>query len=174
MDAVDNFVGAAHEAVKTKPWSEIRAAKEAALRKRSMLHAVGEFLKSFFGPSEPPTVVRVNGRQVNEQIASVIAGLYASLVSARLRLDEVRRECNAELERRRREVAHRHAVERLWAEAEDTVRFLTNAHFALVRRVAALFDAIKHGDAEHQAWLKNAIVAHFAGEPVPPPRKKKK
>jgi hypothetical protein len=111
---------------------------------------------------------------VNEQIGGVIAGLYASLVSARLRLDEVRRECNAELERRRRAVDHRRAVERLWADAESTVRYLTEAHFALCRRVAALFDAIKHGDAEHQAWLKDAVVAHFAGQPVPPPRGKNK
>jgi hypothetical protein len=33
-----------------------------------------------------------------------------------------------------------------------------------------LFDAIAHGDDEHRAWLKEAITAHFAGEPVPPPR----
>ena len=26
-----------------------------------------------------------------------------------------------------------------------------------------LFEAIKHGDAEHQAWLKQAIFAYFGG-----------
>jgi len=31
---------------------------------------------------------------------------------------------------------------------------------------------IKHGDADHQAWLKEAIDAHFAGQPVPEPRGK--
>jgi hypothetical protein len=29
------------------------------------------------------------------------------------------------------------------------------------RQVEKLFNAIKHGDAEHQAWLKNKIVEHF-------------
>lgn len=32
-----------------------------------------------------------------------------------------------------------------------------------------LFDAIKHGDAAHQAWLKEAIDSHLSGKPVPPP-----
>ena len=35
-----------------------------------------------------------------------------------------------------------------------------------------LFDAIKHGDGQHQAWLKEAITNHFAGLPVPVPRGK--
>lgn len=34
-------------------------------------------------------------------------------------------------------------------------------------KIATLFDAIKHGDEAHQAWLKEAITAHFAGLPVP-------
>jgi hypothetical protein len=34
-------------------------------------------------------------------------------------------------------------------------------------RVTTLFDAIKHGDEDHQTWLKAAIAAHFAGEPKP-------
>lgn len=33
-----------------------------------------------------------------------------------------------------------------------------------------LFHAIKHGDDEHRAWLKDAIEAFFAGRSVPPPR----
>ena len=32
----------------------------------------------------------------------------------------------------------------------------------------ALFNAIKHGDAEHQAWLKQALENHFKGLPMPP------
>lgn len=35
-------------------------------------------------------------------------------------------------------------------------------------RVNRLFDAIKHGDDEHQAWLKEAIECHYSGRPVPP------
>lgn len=35
-----------------------------------------------------------------------------------------------------------------------------------------LFEAIQHGDDEHRAWLKEAITAFFAGEPVPQPRGK--
>lgn len=38
----------------------------------------------------------------------------------------------------------------------------------------ALFDAIKHGDEEHQAWLKEALDAFFDERPVPPPRGVKK
>lgn len=29
-------------------------------------------------------------------------------------------------------------------------------------RIDTLFDAIAHGDADHRAWLKNAIASHFA------------
>lgn len=36
-------------------------------------------------------------------------------------------------------------------------------------KVALLYDAIKHGDDVHKAWLKEAIDNHFAGLPVPPP-----
>jgi len=31
----------------------------------------------------------------------------------------------------------------------------------------SLYDAIAHGDADHRAWLRAAIAAHFAGEPIP-------
>lgn len=37
------------------------------------------------------------------------------------------------------------------------------------RKIETLFDAIKHGDDDHRRWLKDAIEAHFAGRPVPPP-----
>lgn len=40
----------------------------------------------------------------------------------------------------------------------------------IVERRATLFDAIAHGDDEHRAWLREAIDAHFAGQPVPPVR----
>ena len=180
MDAVENFVGAAHEAVAPKPKLQDAYGREVYTRSLKFnlqtmgaLRALGGFVKSVFGPSEPATEVCVNGRPVNEQIAQVIAALYFRLESTRLRLDEVRRECNAELERRRREQAHRRAVEGLWRDAESNVRYLTEAHFALCRRVGSLFTAIEHGDADHRAWLKEAIFAHFAGEPVSPPRKKK-
>ncbi len=36
--------------------------------------------------------------------------------------------------------------------------------------VARLFDALKHGDDEHRAWLKGAINAFFEGRPIPAPR----
>jgi len=36
--------------------------------------------------------------------------------------------------------------------------------------VDTLFDAIKHGDQDHQDWLKEAIECHFSGRPIPPPR----
>lgn len=34
----------------------------------------------------------------------------------------------------------------------------------------SLYEAIKHGDQEHRAWLKEALDNWFAGKPVPPPR----
>jgi hypothetical protein len=33
-------------------------------------------------------------------------------------------------------------------------------------RLNTLFDAIKHGSPEHQAWLKQAIEDHLAGREV--------
>jgi hypothetical protein len=36
--------------------------------------------------------------------------------------------------------------------------------------VERLWLATKHGDEEHQAWLRDAYTAFFAGEPVPEPR----
>lgn len=35
---------------------------------------------------------------------------------------------------------------------------------------AALFEFIKHGDDDHQAWLREAIEAFAAGLPKPAPR----
>jgi hypothetical protein len=34
-------------------------------------------------------------------------------------------------------------------------------------KIQTLFDAIKHGDEDHQAWLKEAIRCHFEGLPMP-------
>ncbi len=36
-----------------------------------------------------------------------------------------------------------------------------------------LYEALKHGDEEHRAWLREAIAAVFDGDPVPLPRDKK-
>lgn len=35
-----------------------------------------------------------------------------------------------------------------------------------------VYEAIAHGDQEHRDWLREALDAHFAGLPVPPPRGK--
>jgi len=37
----------------------------------------------------------------------------------------------------------------------------------LLFKINTLFDAIKHGDPAHQAWLKSAIDAHFACDVIP-------
>lgn len=47
-----------------------------------------------------------------------------------------------------------------------------NASFqktALVRseKINSLFDAIKHGDDDHQSWLDDAIFCHFHNDPIP-------
>ena len=36
----------------------------------------------------------------------------------------------------------------------------------------SVYAAIAHGDDEHRSWLREALDAHFAGLPVPPPRGK--
>jgi hypothetical protein len=36
--------------------------------------------------------------------------------------------------------------------------------------IESLHAAIAHGDEDHRAWLKDAINAHFAGQPIPAPR----
>ena len=33
-----------------------------------------------------------------------------------------------------------------------------------------LFEFLKHGDEKHQAWLREAIDAFFAGKPRPEPK----
>lgn len=37
-------------------------------------------------------------------------------------------------------------------------------------RGASLFNAVRHGDAEHETWLQQAIADHFAGRPVERPK----
>ena len=47
----------------------------------------------------------------------------------------------------------------------------TPQHYGQIKdNVISLFDAIKHGDDEHKAWLKEAIEDHFAGREVKPPK----
>lgn len=36
--------------------------------------------------------------------------------------------------------------------------------------VKDLYNVLKHGDAEHSAWLYDAIYAYFHDQPVPPVR----
>lgn len=47
-------------------------------------------------------------------------------------------------------------------EARDTLLRCQGNTTAMVLKIHGLFDAIKHGDAEHQRWLKEKIDAHFA------------
>ena len=184
MGVVENFVNAANEAVAPE---KLNAGgfefTKTPLRKSRVLRALEIFfgpeivaLKRLFGPA--PRTVTLRGDACKHVLpkvaAAIITALYFDLQLARRTLGEVRRECNVELERRRRAERHRVAVERIWLDAEDKLRLVTNAHFALVRRVAGLYEAIKHGDDEHRAWLREALVLHFAGLPVPPRRKKGK
>lgn len=53
---------------------------------------------------------------------------------------------------------------------ERNAEQMYSALCACQRSAEALFDAIKHGDAEHQAWLREAIRNHFDGKPIPPVR----
>lgn len=41
-----------------------------------------------------------------------------------------------------------------------------------VETAAALYDAIKHGDDRHREWLRAALMAFAAGEPLPQPDKR--
>ena len=50
--------------------------------------------------------------------------------------------------------------------------FQTGADWAkqeLGWQIGTLFNSIKHGNQEHQDWLKEAIECHFSGRPVPIP-----
>lgn len=66
--------------------------------------------------------------------------------------------------------AGKYAGRRVRAEHSDAIREAA----ALIEQLQAsrdtLFEAIKHGDDDHRAWLKEAIDAHFAGATVPAPR----
>jgi hypothetical protein len=54
------------------------------------------------------------------------------------------------------------------SESDSTRAILSTGDDAgLVER---LWLATKHGDEEHQAWLRDAYAAFFAGQPVPEPR----
>lgn len=44
--------------------------------------------------------------------------------------------------------------------------------FIAFSRIETLYDAIKHGDQEHQDWLKEAIDLHLQGKQVPEVRGK--
>jgi len=44
---------------------------------------------------------------------------------------------------------------------ESETQSLQTERDGLVERVSTLFDAIKHGDKNHQDWLKKAIRNHF-------------
>lgn len=51
----------------------------------------------------------------------------------------------------------------------QAVRVTTDQLWAFLKPVDTLYDAIKHGDENHRAWLKQAIEDHFAGRPVSMP-----
>lgn len=37
----------------------------------------------------------------------------------------------------------------------------------LQSKIESLYDVLAHGDDDHKAWLKQAIDAHFSGQPMP-------
>lgn len=51
----------------------------------------------------------------------------------------------------------------------DGDQFLLTSINNLNEKRATLFEAIKHGDAEHQRWLNTAILDHFSGHTVQRP-----
>lgn len=63
-----------------------------------------------------------------------------------------------------------HAQAKLMGEADTQIEELLAECTALKALSASLWQAIQHGDAEHRAWLNEAISAHFAGQPIPTPR----
>lgn len=62
---------------------------------------------------------------------------------------------------------HQYLRHDLQAEWRSFLRGFRTAAQAL-RAQDTLFDAIAHGDAQHRAWLKEAIADHFDGRPVKP------
>jgi len=61
------------------------------------------------------------------------------------------------------------ALHPTFTDAADELEAQHKAIEHLLSKQIQLFAAIKHGSAEHQARLLEAIVCHFAGQPVPPP-----
>ena len=47
------------------------------------------------------------------------------------------------------------------SEYMESVERLRAENAELKEKINALFDNIKHGDNDHQTWLKNAISEHF-------------
>lgn len=77
----------------------------------------------------------------------------------------------------KREIAIRRRVYRDQVFTNRMTREMADRRIAVMEAIladyeaqASLFDAIAHGDNGHRAWLKEAIDAHFAGQPVPEPR----
>lgn len=51
--------------------------------------------------------------------------------------------------------------EKLWRDFVSLQRGDVQQICKRVEKIETLFDAIKHGDEKHQAWLKEAIEKHF-------------
>lgn len=51
--------------------------------------------------------------------------------------------------------------------AMDVQTFRTLATYYMIDQ---LYEYIKHGDEDHQAWLKEALTAFFEGKECPPAR----
>lgn len=41
------------------------------------------------------------------------------------------------------------------------------AALEVVKKLGTLFEVIEHGEPDHRQWLKEAIEAHFTGNPLP-------
>lgn len=49
----------------------------------------------------------------------------------------------------------------IWNKKECPPCKMRNNYIQLKVKIETLFDAVKHGDEEHQRWLKEAIDSHF-------------
>lgn len=60
-----------------------------------------------------------------------------------------------------------HCIYDEWKYVREVVRKSENAEPVLNEEAEALFEAIKHGDEGHQAWLRATIHAFFNEEDPP-------
>jgi len=62
------------------------------------------------------------------------------------------------IEQLQEDIDKRNIATKVWIQSDTQVRAYANK---LEKRIDSLFAEIRHGDEEHQLWLKDKIKTHF-------------